>query len=97
MLLLIVIASLPAIAIVGYNEVALRHVREAEVRDQALRIARETAAELERTVEGIRGVLVTLAELPVIRDRDGAACNAYLARLGQNYPEYLVISAATAA
>ena len=78
LLLLIGIASLPAIAIVGYNEVELRHAREAEVRDQTLRIARETAAELERTIEGIRGLLVTLAELPVIRDQDSAACNAFL-------------------
>ncbi|MBI3515283.1 MAG: PAS domain-containing protein [Proteobacteria bacterium] len=97
LLLLIGIASLPAIAIVAYNEIELRHAREAEVRDQALRIARETAAELERTVEGVRGLLVTLAELPVIREQDGAACIAYLGRLRHNYPEYLVISVATAA
>ncbi len=96
LLLLILIASLPAIAIVGYNEVELRHAREAEVRDQALRLAHETAAELERTVEGVRGLLVTLAELPVVRDRDGAACTAFLSRLRRNYPDYLVISVADA-
>jgi PAS domain S-box-containing protein len=94
LLLLIGIASLPAIAIVAYNEVELRHAREAEVRDQALRLAQETATELERTIDGVRTLLVTFAELPMIRDADG--CTAFLSRLRPNYPEYLSINIADA-
>jgi PAS domain S-box-containing protein len=92
LLLLIGIASLPAIAIVVYNEVELRNAREAEVRDQALRLARETATELERTIEDVRTLLVTFAELPVIRD--AAGCTAFMSRLRPNYPEYLTINVA---
>ncbi|MBV8169284.1 MAG: PAS domain-containing protein, partial [Alphaproteobacteria bacterium] len=97
LLLLIGIASLPAVAIVTYNEIELRHAREAEVRDQALRLARETAAEIERTIEGVRNVLVTLAELPVMRDPAAAGeCTDFLSRLRSSYSDYLILNAADA-
>ena len=94
LLLLIFIASLPAIAIVAYNEVELRNSREAEVRDQALRLGQETATELERTIDDVRTLLVTFAELPMIREPAG--CTAFLSRLRPNYPEYLSINIADA-
>ena len=38
-------------------------------------------------------MLVSLAQLPAIRNHDAAACAPYLAGLKQAFPEYLVIGA----
>ena len=92
--LLVVVALAPLWAVQQYNEWQLRALREADVRDQALHLARETAAEIERTVEGIKELLVTLAALPIVRDEEPAACTAFFAKLRRDFADYLVIGAA---
>jgi len=96
LIFLVALAVLPAIGIQAYNEVELRGAREDEAREQALRLARQTAAELERTVEGIRELMVTLAALPVVHAKDGPACTAFFSDLRQHYADYLVIGAVDA-
>ncbi len=93
LIFLVALAVLPAIGIQIYNEIAMRGAREAEAREQSLRLARQTAAELERTVEGIRELMVTLAALPVVHGKDGDACTAFFSDLRRHYADYLVIGA----
>jgi PAS domain S-box-containing protein len=88
------LALVPVIGVQLYNEHQLSQLRQAEVHEQALRLARESAAEIERTIEGVKELLFTVAELPVVRDEDGAACSAFFSKLREHYAEYLVIGAA---
>jgi PAS domain S-box-containing protein len=87
--LLVAVALLPAIAIQAYNEFDLRRVRQVEVQNQALSLAKLAAAEQQQIVKGIRQVLVALSELPSIKARDSQACNAYLAAMKPRFPAFL--------
>jgi PAS domain S-box-containing protein len=87
--LLVAVALLPTIAIQAYNEFDLRRVRQVEVQNQALSLAKLAAAEQQQIVQGIRQVLVALSELPSIKARDSQACNAYLAAMKPRFPAFL--------
>jgi signal transduction histidine kinase/CheY-like chemotaxis protein len=86
---LVAVAILPVIAIQAYNELALRRSREVEVQNQALSLARLSAADQQQIVQGIRQVLIAMSELPSIKTRDSQACNAYLAALQQRFPAFI--------
>ena len=86
LLLLALLSVLPAVAIWGFTEVALRREREAEVKDLALRQARLAASELERIFQGVRSVLTAIGEMPAIQSLDAPACAAYLAELAAEGP-----------
>jgi signal transduction histidine kinase/CheY-like chemotaxis protein len=87
--LLAAVALVPAIAIQAYNEFCIRHEREVEVHEQALNIAKLAAAEQQQIIQGIREVLVAMAELPAIKEKDSRACNAYLAAIRQRFPAFI--------
>jgi signal transduction histidine kinase len=91
--LLVLVAMLPALAIQAYNEIAGRESREAEVREDALRLAQFASGELDRIVENGRAVLAALANLPAARDLDGVRCSDYVASLQKSFPQYAVIGA----
>lgn len=77
-LLLVILAFAPALAIQGYNEYALRAARETFVRAEAVRGARAVAVDLEQFAQGVRQVLSILAVEPAIRGLDPAACTEAL-------------------
>jgi two-component sensor histidine kinase len=88
LLLLVVIAVLPALAILLYNERELRAAREAETHAEALRNAHAATDELQRIVEGARALLLTIAHAPPVRGANWPDCNSYLEELGDSYPGY---------
>jgi signal transduction histidine kinase len=90
---LVLVAMLPALAIQAYNEIAGRESREAEVREDALRLAQFASGELDRIVENGRAVLAALANLPAARDLDGVDCSDYVASLQKSFPQYASIGA----
>ena len=55
--LLVLLAGLPAVAIQVWDEFALKRAREAEVFEEARRIAGQITADLGRIVEGARRLL----------------------------------------
>src|SRR5258706_9850952 len=87
--LLVAVALLPAIAIQMYNEFDLRRVRQVEVQNQALRLAKLAAAEQEQIVQGVRQVLIAMSELPSIKTKDSQGCDAYLAAIQQRFPAFI--------
>ncbi|MBV9627661.1 MAG: response regulator [Xanthobacteraceae bacterium] len=87
--LLAAVALLPAIAIQAYSEFCVRYEREVEVHEQALSVAKLAAAEQQQIIQGIRQVLVAMAELPAIKEKDSQACNAYLAAIRQRFPAFI--------
>lgn len=78
---LVGLALVPALAIQGYNEYALRTARGEAVRGEAIRAARSVAADLGQFGRGTRQVLDVLSEVPEIRDMEPASCTAYLKTL----------------
>jgi signal transduction histidine kinase len=87
---LVAVAMLPAIAVQAYNEIDLRRTREVEVQDEALGLAKLAAAEQLQIIQGVRQALIALSELPAIKAKDVQGCNAYLSRIKQRYPEFIV-------
>jgi PAS domain S-box-containing protein len=96
LILLALVALLPAIGIQAYNAYELWREREAEVRDQALDQALLAASELDRIVEGVRSLLIAVASATSIREFDAALCVPYLAALVPRTPHLVSISAADA-
>ena len=83
---LVVLALTPALAVQGYNEYALRTARAETVRNEAMRAARNVAADLGQFGRGARQVLGILAGLSEIRSKDARACTAYLATVVGQVP-----------
>ncbi|WP_342151220.1 sensor histidine kinase [Methylorubrum sp. SB2] len=77
-LLLVLLALAPAVAVQVYNEQALRESRSDAVRAAALRGAKAVADDLADFADGARQTLDILAEEPAIRNRDAAACSIFL-------------------
>lgn len=83
---LVVLALVPALAIQGYNEYALRAARGQAVRAEAMRTARGAAAELGQFIRGARQILGILAEVPEIRGKSPQACTNYLRTVVDKMP-----------
>src|SRR5262245_61895701 len=81
LLLLVLLAVIPALALTLYTNLEERQLRRALVQEQAMRLSRLVSADHERLIEDTRRLLVTLARLPAVRDRNPAACNALFADL----------------
>jgi len=86
--LLVLFAVVPALALALYTNLEERRLKAAHVQDDALRLARLVSADHERLIEGARQLLVALARLPAVRDGDRAACGALFPDLLKQYPSY---------
>lgn len=94
--LLVVLAVLPAIGIQLYNELTWRQQREAQVRDEVLRLAEFSASELNGMLAGARTLLVSLASTAAVRSHDAVGCQTLLEELGSHLPQYAALGAADA-
>lgn len=75
LLLLILLAVVPTIVVETYSQVELRGTRQAEIRQEAVRLMRLVAAEQERIDEGTRQLLVGFSEGEEIHSQDWARCS----------------------
>ena len=91
LLLLVLIALLPAVAIHGYTAFSLRQYQDTEVRKEAMLDAQLVRSELDQIFEGIRNLLTAVAEDPSIRTFDDN-CVVYLAILQSKMPHLSSIS-----
>ncbi|MFK5595658.1 sensor histidine kinase [Methylobacterium sp. HMF5984] len=85
-LLLVLLALAPALAIQGYNEFALRAARDEAVRTDTMATARSVADDLAQLAEGVRQSLDLVAQDPSVRGFDPAACTDYLRRAASVLP-----------
>jgi len=92
LVLLSVVAVLPALAIQTYNEYDLRRAREHDIRERAVQVTRQFGEEMGELREGARQLLVALARLPGIISTNPAGCNQYLVDLKASYPNYESLS-----
>lgn len=89
--LLVALAILPAVAIQGMNEVALRRERTAASHEEALRLAEFASAEMSRLVDGGRVLLTTLASATSIRRHNSEACSALMERATAGLPQFALM------
>lgn len=94
LLLLVLLATLPALALTLYTNLEERRLAATDVKSNALRLARVTARSHEQLVDDMRQLLVTLAELPEARPQTGPACSARFGALLKHYPLYANIGIA---
>lgn len=85
---LVLLALLPALALIIYGAREQRRNAAAVAEVEALRLARILSASHQRLIDSTRHLLAALARTPEIRKGEPAACKALLADLIQEYPPY---------
>ena len=89
LILLVLLAIVPILAVEITNQISLHDDRVAAIHDEAERLAAMFDDEHARLVEGIRQLLSTWAESSALRARDMAGCQEMAERLRESYPAYL--------
>ncbi len=89
-----ILALLPALGLVLYNGAQLREQAAANAKDDALRLAHFTASNQDALIEGARQMLIVLSYHAVVRDLQSDACDAFLAELLTRSTAYTAISVA---
>jgi PAS domain S-box-containing protein len=87
LILLVLLALLPVLAILVYNAAENRDREAARVRAEVAALSRLAASQQEQVIESARQVLISLAQLPEVRGGDSAACTARLAQLMEHYQQ----------
>jgi PAS domain S-box-containing protein len=90
-LLLILVAVVPILGLMVHTNVELRRVAAMDVEREALRLARIAASDQEDMMKDARQLLFALAQLPEVRGDDAEACSTLLARLLNQYPQYVLL------
>jgi diguanylate cyclase (GGDEF)-like protein len=93
LLLLVLLAMLPALALILSTAWEQRRQAVVDTQADALRLARVAAGDQERLVEGARSLLVGLAQLPDVQMHNSQSCSALFAQVQRQYPLYANIGA----
>lgn len=96
LLLLILLAAVPTIAIEAYSEAELRSTRQQEIRQEALRLMRLVTAEQERIDESARQLLVGFSEGEEVHAQDWPHCSETAKLVLARVEGYVNIGIATA-
>jgi hypothetical protein len=91
--LLVLCAVAPLLAIQFSHELDLRHAREVEARENALRLAEHASGELDHIINHARALLGTLAALPSVREHDRIDCGRFVERVQKTFERYALIGA----
>src|SRR5947209_341189 len=87
---------LPALAIIIYDDVSERAGSRARALTDMQHTAQLAANQQAAVFDGARRLLLTLAQVPTIRDEDPSACNALLASVLQDHPAYVNLAVVSA-
>jgi two-component system, cell cycle sensor histidine kinase and response regulator CckA len=93
LLVLLLIAFLPASAIIVSSSLVQRDRAIQEAGKGAILLARSLAAQQEQITAGTKQMLNTLAQLSEVKNLDAAACSKLFSQLHENYPAYSLIAA----
>jgi diguanylate cyclase (GGDEF)-like protein len=80
-ILLVVMAALPALLFTAYDSWGDRARAEAHARQELSRLVKQAALEQAQIIEGARQTLVAISLVPAFVLNDAARCNEYLAKL----------------
>lgn len=92
LLVLVVLAFLPAVVIYGFASANLEEHELAQQEQEILQFAHVASVEYERLVEESRHLLGALAEFPEIRDGVQPACGRRLRSVLEHTPQYTTLS-----
>jgi len=91
-LVAVAVAALgPVVAMLAYNEFAMRSQRNEEVRTQAAQAARQASSEVERIVEGLHSLLTAVRSMPSVQNLDTEGCNGALKSVAASVPNIRTI------
>lgn len=79
LLLLVLLAIVPAMGLILYTAAEQRRADIAESRGKALRLARQASHGLQDHIKDAEHILIALAQLPQVHRRDTRACNKLVA------------------
>jgi len=88
LLLLVLLAALPALVLTLSTNLEERQLRKALVHEDAMRLSRLVSADYERLIEEARQLVVSLARLPAVRERHRTACHALFTELLTQHASY---------
>lgn len=94
LLALMLLAVVPAFGLIVYSSLQERQAARQDVQAQAQRLVHLIVSQHERFIEGARQLLTALAQLPSVRQGDGAACSSLFAEFLRRYPFYANLGAA---
>jgi diguanylate cyclase (GGDEF)-like protein len=93
LLLLVLLAVLPALALILSTAWEQRRQAASGAQEDALRLARVAASDHQRLVEGARSLLVGLAQLSDVQMHNAKACTGLFAEVQKQFPLYANIGA----
>jgi cache domain-containing protein/GAF domain-containing protein len=97
LLLLVLVAMMPAIAVVAYTTLSERQQAAARAQKDALNLVQFAAAEQQRLIASTRQLLHGVSKLPEVRNPSNlAACHRALADVHRLFPQYRMIALARA-
>jgi anti-anti-sigma regulatory factor/HAMP domain-containing protein len=91
LVLLVLAALLPAVAVNLYVNAEQRRISMDAVEESALRVVRLAAVDQDRQIEGLRQLLIALAQLPELRSGDPENCTPLLVNILKQYPQYATL------
>src|SRR5215468_9134257 len=94
LLLLVILAVVPALVIQAWNEYDQRIAREADIRQHVVEITKQFGEEIGVLREGARQLLLALAQLDPVKSRQPDPCSALFSKLKSQYANYSLLGAA---
>ena len=94
LLLLVILAVVPALVIQAWNEYNQRIAREDDIRQHVIEITRQFGEEIGVLREGARQLLLALAQLDPVKFHQPDACNALFSQLKSRFSNYSLLGAA---
>lgn len=91
LLLLVLLAVVPALGLTVYTNIELRRLAAVDVKAEAMRLVRIAARDQEDSIKDTRQLLFALAQLTEVKNGDPAVCSAFFARLLGQYPQYTLL------
>ncbi len=85
---LLILALLPAFALMVFTASESRSRAIEETQNNALRLTELAAANQQQLIDGARDILITLAQIPAIQKQDRAACLFFLSNVLMQHPLY---------
>lgn len=95
LILLVLLAVIPALGLILYTGAEQRRLAAENTRADALSLARLLAADHARIIEETRQLLLTLTHLSEVREADSAACSDLFSGLLEEHPRYNNLGATT--
>jgi signal transduction histidine kinase len=90
-IILVLAAVVPTLGLGLWYTSELQSSSAARGQEEALRLVRKAASDQNQLIEATHQLLVILAQLPVVRGNEDAACSALFADLYRAYPMYAAL------